>query len=60
MIEDPVVKGIQRLRREHAARHGNDVDRICKALRLRGAGWKRKIVERGPRVLVPRTGSESS
>lgn len=57
MIEDPIVKEIRRFRRGHAARHGNDLDRICKALREREARSKRKVVNRNPRGLLPRTGS---
>ncbi len=59
MIEDPIVEEMRRYRREHAARHGNDLDQICIALREREARSKRKLVNRDPRVLLPKTGSES-
>ena len=59
MIEDPIVEEMRRFRREHAARHDNDLDQICKALREREARSKRKLVNRGSRVFLPKTGSES-
>lgn len=59
MIEDPIVEEIRRARRDHAARHGNDLNRICEALRQREARSERPVVNRGPRILLPKTGSES-
>lgn len=59
MIEDPIVEEIRRIRREHAARHGNDLKRICNALREQESRSKRKLVNRGPRMLLPKTGSGS-
>ena len=33
MIDDPVVEEIRRFRKEHAARYGNNLQRIVEALR---------------------------
>lgn len=33
MIEDPIVEEIRRYRKEHAAKYGNEIHRICEALR---------------------------
>lgn len=57
MTEDPIVEEIRRYRREHAARHGNDLAAICNALREREAKSTRKVVDRPPRMLLPQTGS---
>lgn len=57
MTEDPIVEEMRRYRREHAARYGNDLAAICNALREREAKSKRKVVDRPPRMLLPKTGS---
>jgi len=57
MIEDPIVAEIRRYREQHAAKYGNDLNRICEALRDRQAKSKRKVVQRSPRLLLPKTGS---
>jgi hypothetical protein len=51
MREDPIVAEIRQFRAEHAKKYGNDLDRICEALRERQAKSKRKVVTRGPRLL---------
>ena len=33
MIDDPIVEEIRRFRKEHAARYGNNLQRIVEALR---------------------------
>ncbi len=33
MINDPIVDEVRRYRKEHAARYGNDLNRIVEALR---------------------------
>jgi hypothetical protein len=35
MINDPIVEEVRRYRKEHAARYGNDLNRIVEALRQR-------------------------
>lgn len=57
MYEDPIVAEIRKYRSEHAAKYGHDLDRICKALKDRQKNSTRKIVTRGPRLLLPKTGS---
>ena len=54
MVEDPIVAEIRRNRKQHAMRYGNDLDRICKALRERQATSKRKVVIRSPRLRCSR------
>jgi predicted ATP-dependent Lon-type protease len=56
MHEDPIVAEIRKYRSEHAAKYGNDLDRICEALREQQKKSKRKIITRSPRLLIPRTG----
>jgi hypothetical protein len=55
MIEDPIVAEIRRNRTQHAMKYGNDLDRICKALRERQATSKRKVVTRPPRLRSSKT-----
>lgn len=57
MREDPIVAEIRRYRTEHAAKYGNDLNRIYKALKEFEAKSGRKIVHRKPRLLLPRTSS---
>ncbi len=57
MINDPIVEEIRRYREEHAARYGNDLGRICEALRERQRNSTRKVVTRSPRPILDKTGS---
>ncbi len=57
MINDPIVEEIRRYREEHAARYGNDLGRICEALRERQRNSTRKVVTRNPRQILDKTGS---
>jgi hypothetical protein len=57
MNEDPIVAEIRRRRQEHAARYGNDLAAICAALREQEAKSSRKVVNRPPKKLFPKTGS---
>nr|VFJ44882.1 MAG: hypothetical protein BECKFW1821A_GA0114235_100851 [Candidatus Kentron sp. FW]VFJ50701.1 MAG: hypothetical protein BECKFW1821B_GA0114236_100745 [Candidatus Kentron sp. FW] len=57
MHEDPIVAEIRKFRAEHAAKYDHDLDRICEALRKRQEKSKREVVTRGPRLLLPKTGS---
>ena len=56
MIDDPIVEEIRRYRNEHAARYGNDIHRICEALREKERKSGRKYVNRGPRMLSEKQG----
>ncbi len=57
MINDPIVEEIRRYRAEHAARYGNDLGRICEALRERQRNSTRKEITRSPRANLDKTGS---
>lgn len=57
MINDPIVEEIRRYRMEHAAKYGNDLSKICEALRERQRNSTRKVVTRSPRVNLDKTGS---
>ena len=51
MRNDPIVEEMRMYGQEFAARHGNDIRRICDALRQSGITSRRKIVRRGPKRL---------
>ncbi|MCB1775941.1 MAG: hypothetical protein KDI50_00750 [Candidatus Competibacteraceae bacterium] len=51
MIEDPVVEEIRKYRAEHAAHYGNDLNKICEALREQEKKSKKEFVNFGPRLL---------
>nr|VFJ61226.1 MAG: hypothetical protein BECKDK2373C_GA0170839_108712 [Candidatus Kentron sp. DK] len=55
MHEDPIVAEIRKFRAEHAARYDHDLDRICEALREKQAKSRRRLVNRGPRLLHQKT-----
>ena len=57
MIEDPIVEEIRRYRKEHAAKYGNDLKRIVKALREKERKSKHKLLNPGPKTLLNKTGS---
>lgn len=57
MREDPIVAEIRRHRAEHAAKYGNNLHRICEALKEFEAKSRRKIVHRKPRLLLQKTGN---
>jgi hypothetical protein len=51
MIEDPIVEEIRNYRKEHAARYGNDLDRIVEALRKCERESGRIYLNPGPKML---------
>ena len=57
MSEDQIVAEIRKIRAEHAAKYGHDLDRIVEALRECQNKSERKVVSRSPRVLLSKTGS---
>ncbi len=57
MNEDPIVAEVRRYRAEHAEKYGNDLGRICQALREVEAKSGHRIVHRNPRLLQPKIGS---
>lgn len=55
MIDDLIVEEIRKYRAEHAAKYGNDLDVICKALQEEQKNSKRPVVKREPRRLHSKT-----
>jgi len=51
MIEDPIVAEIRRFRTEHAAQYGNDLKRICAALKEREKKSKKQFINLSPKPL---------
>nr|VFJ66509.1 MAG: hypothetical protein BECKFM1743C_GA0114222_104275 [Candidatus Kentron sp. FM]VFJ68365.1 MAG: hypothetical protein BECKFM1743A_GA0114220_104716 [Candidatus Kentron sp. FM]VFK17218.1 MAG: hypothetical protein BECKFM1743B_GA0114221_104675 [Candidatus Kentron sp. FM] len=61
MIEDPVVEEIRKYRAEHAARYGNDLKKICEALRKQEKESPKEFVDFGPKLLqIKQYGSQQS
>jgi len=54
MFEDPIVAEIRRYRKEHAAKYGNDIHRICEALREAEQRHPERLVHFGPKLLSDR------
>ena len=57
MHSDPIVEEMRRHGQEFAAKHGNDIRRICKALRDLEAVSGRKVVRREPKRLERKAAS---
>ena len=57
MIEDPIVAEVRRYRKEHAAKHGNDLKRIVGTLRKQERESKRELLNPGPKLRLDKTGS---
>ena len=57
MRSDPIVEEMRAHGREFAAKHGNDMRRICKALRELEAVSGRRVVRREPRRLERKAAS---
>jgi len=51
MRNDPLVEEMREHGREFAAKHGNDIGRMCEALRKLKSTSGRKIVHLGPKRL---------
>ena len=54
MIEDTIVEEIRKYRAEHAAHYGNNLNKICEALREQEKKSHKTIVNFGPRLLQPK------
>ena len=52
MIDDPIVEEIRRFRREHAAKYGNNLQRIVDALREKERLSDRVRLNPGPKQLT--------
>ncbi len=57
MVEDPIVEEIRSYRKEHAARHENDLKRIVEALREKERISTHTQLNPGPKALLRKTGS---
>ena len=57
MHNDPIVEEMRRHGREFAAKHGNDIRRICEALRELEAVSGGSVVRREPKRLERKTAS---
>ena len=57
MRSDPIVEEIRAYGREFAAKHGNDIRRICEALRELETVSGRKVVRREPKRLERKAAS---
>ena len=57
MHDDPIVEEVRKHGREFAAKHGNDLQRICEALRELEAVSGRKVVHREPKRLERKAAS---
>jgi len=57
MIKDPIVEEVRRYRKEHAAKYGNDLNRIVKALREKERKSTHAQLSPGPKLLLKQTGS---
>ncbi|MCI5131568.1 MAG: hypothetical protein D3904_08590 [Candidatus Electrothrix sp. EH2] len=57
MTEDPIVAEIRRYRKQHSLKYGNNLGKICEALRERQMRSKRKVVTRPPRLRRSGTGN---
>ena len=54
MINDPIVEEVRLYRKEHAARYGNDLNRIVEALRKKEQESNRVRLNPGPKLLSKR------
>ena len=57
MRNDPIVEEMRAHGREFAAKHGNDIRRICEALRQAETMSGRKVVHREPKRLERKAAS---
>ena len=51
MINDPIVDEVRHYRKEHAARYGNDLNRIVEALRQKERESNHNKLNPGPKLL---------
>ena len=57
MRNDPIVEEMRTHGREFAAKHGNDIPRMCEALRELERVSERKVVRREPKRLERKAAS---
>ena len=55
MINDPIVEEVRRYRKEHAARYGNDLNRIVDALREKERESNRVQLNPGPKLILKKS-----
>ena len=51
MIEDPIVEEVRKYRQEHAAKYGNNLERIIEAFRKKEYESKHKLLNPGPKLI---------
>ena len=56
MKDDPIVEEIRRIRNAHAARYGNDLDRIFAAIKENEKKCAAKLINREPIMQSPCNG----
>ena len=56
MITDPIVEEVRLNRKKHAARYGNDLNRIVEALREQERHSKHEFVNPGPKMFQEHVG----
>lgn len=59
MLPDPIVEEIRRIRKAHAAKYGNDLDRIVEALQEKERTSTRPVLNPGPRRIPVKHASDS-
>lgn len=60
MIPDPIIEEIREIRKAHAAKYDNDLDRIVEALREKERLSTRPVLNPGPRRTPVVTASEDA
>lgn len=57
MREDPIVEQMRANGKAFTLEHGNDLSRICRALREKSAKSGHQVVNREPKLLVKKAAS---
>ncbi len=52
MYKDEIVEEVRRIKEEHAAEYGYDIEAMCRALRAKQKKSGRKVVSPAPRRAV--------
>ena len=59
MIPDPIVDEIRQIRKAHAAKYNNELDKIVEALRVEEQRSPRRVLNPGPKRIVEQKVSET-
>lgn len=60
MFPDPIVEEIRQIRKAHAAKYDNDLDKIVEALREDQRASSRVFLNPGPKLLSEQKASEET